>query len=215
VGPTGPIGPVGPAGSGATGPAGPPGPLGPTGPAGAGATGPAGPAGPLGPLGPTGPLGPIGPVGPTGVLAFSQFYHIVAAGDATVAVKTSVGTGRVPFNTAGPTSAPPAATAIDASSFNIPLAGTYEVTWQVQTTEPGQLNLELAGVDVAYSVVSRQLATSGGNQLVGSVLLVVSTPNSVLAVVNSSGNTPPLTMTSASGSSTHAPVTTIVIKKLA
>lgn len=120
---------------------------------------------------------------------------------ATIAVKTTVGTGRVPFPQDGPALG---IARIDASSFMLPTVGTYEITFRVHTTEPGQLQLELNGVDLAETVAVNMNPTAGGHPIIGNFFITTTTPNSVVAVVNPAGNTPALTITPANGASTHA-----------
>jgi hypothetical protein len=130
----------------------------------------------------------------------------------TVAVKTSAGTGRVPFPRLGPTTGN--ITAIDASSFNIATPGTYHITSNVHTTETGQLQLELNGAAVNESTASNSNPTSGGHTHNIDILLTTVTPNSVLAVINPAGNSTALTITPSDGSSTHAAAQTLNIEQV-
>jgi hypothetical protein len=131
---------------------------------------------------------------------------------ATVAVKTSAGTGRVPFPRNGP------AVGIvrnDPNSVTLPEVGTYEVSFEVHTTEPGQLQLEANGVDLAETCVGNMNPTSGGHPLIGHAFITTATPNVVIAVVNPAGNAAALTITPADGSETHANAQTLTVKRLA
>lgn len=132
---------------------------------------------------------------------------------ATVAVKTSVGTGRVPFPRNGPQNGP--VTRLDDFTFILPLIGTYLVSFKVHTTEPGQLQLELDGVDLPETTTPNMNPTSGGHPIVASVLITTTVQNAVLAVVNPSGNSPALTITPADGASTHANAQSLVILRVA
>lgn len=197
VGPTGPQGPVGPAGpQGAAGPAGPVGPAGPQGPEGAtgatGATGPVGPQGPQGEIGPAGPQGPQGIPGPAGtVLSFADFYALMPGDNADpVAAGTDVD-----FPQDGPNSGDGIARA-SASSFTLADIGTYQVTFQVSVTEPGQLVLTLNGTELPYTVVGR---SAQGSQITGTALLTTATDNAVLTVRNPEGTADPLTLTPNAG----------------
>ena len=214
-GPTGPTGPAGAAG--ATGAAGT---------TGTGATGTTGATGATGATGDTGATGATGTTGATGeagtALGFAMFYGLTAGTgnpDATdyaapVAVKTAAGTGRVPFPRNGPTGGTSAAARIDASSFVLPTIGTYHVIFKVHTTEPGQLQLELNSVDLAETTTPDQNPTSGGHLIVGDSYITTTVVNSILAVINPTGNTPPLTITPADGASTHANAQSITIERL-
>jgi len=132
---------------------------------------------------------------------------------APIPVKTSAGTGRVPFPRSGPTLG--SITRVDLSSFQLAHVGTYEVTFKVQTTKPGQLQLELNGTDVVDSVSSSQSGSSfGANPIVGNCFITTTAPNSVLAVINPDGNAAALTITPANGANTHANAQSITIKRL-
>ena len=56
--------------------------------------------------------------------------------------------------------------------------------------------------------------TSGGHPIVGSSFITVVTPNSVLAVINATGNATALTITPADGNLTHAASQTITVKRV-
>jgi hypothetical protein len=87
-------------------------------------------------------------------------------------------------------------TRVNASSFNLAEVGTYQVTFQVSVTEPGQLELSLDGVALPATVVGRATGTS---QLVGDSLVTTTTPNETLEVLNPVGNSPALTITPLAG----------------
>jgi len=175
------------------------GPSGPQGPAGnTGATGPAGPIGPTGPPGPMGaasiipgPVGPPGPQGLGGVIDFADFFALMPPDNAaTVAVGTDVS-----FPQDGPTSGSAIARA-GPSTFNLSAIGSYQVVFQVSTTEAGQLILTLNGADLAYTVVGRATGTS---QIVGMSLVTTTVINSILTVRNPAGNSTALTITPLAG----------------
>ncbi|SFA73666.1 hypothetical protein SAMN05216312_101205 [Cohnella sp. OV330] len=191
LGPQGIAGALGPQGiaglAGAIGAAGLAGPAGPAGPA--GAVGPAGPAGAVGPAGPAGAVGPAGPAG--GALGFADFFALMPPDNAaTVAPDTDVS-----FPQDGPISGT-AITRINASAFNLAAIGTYQVLFQVNVNEAGQLLLTLNGADLAYTVVGRATGTS---QIVGMALVQTTVINSVLTVRNPAGNSTALTITPLAG----------------
>ncbi len=130
----------------------------------------------------------------------------------TVAARTTAGTGRLPFPRAG-VSVPlvNGITAIDASSFNLAAVGSYEVSWSVQSTEIGQWQIELNGTALANTVLVDQNPTSGGHPVSGTFLITTVTPNSVLAIINPTGNSTALTITPADGAETHANSPTLTI----
>lgn len=197
LGPEGLAGALGPQGLrglvgaiGALGPEGIAGALGPQGIAGlAGAIGATGLVGPTGPAGPAGPPGPAGPA--SGVLGFADFFALMPPDNAaTVAPGTDVS-----FPQDGPISGA-AITRLNASSFNLAEIGTYQVLFQVNVNEAGQLLLTLNGADLAYTVVGRATGTS---QIVGMALVQTSVINSVLTVRNPAGNAAALTITPLAG----------------
>jgi hypothetical protein len=206
---------VGSGAQGAQGPSG--GPQGAQGSQGA----PGGPQGFQGPQGlPGGSQGAQGAQGGAGSPPqFALFFGLTAGTGnqggtdyaATVAVKTSAGTGRVPFPRNGPAAG---IVRVDGSSFTLATVGTYEVDFEVQTTEPGQLELELNGNAVPESCMGNMNPTSGGHPIKGHVLITTSTPNSVLAVINPAGNAVALTITPADGSDTNANAQTLTIRRV-
>ena len=196
-GPEGPQGPVGP-----RGPIGPQGPQGPRGTA--GTQGPQGPVGPIGPqgergeMGLPGPQGPIGDTGaqgpqglPGGVLGYADFYALMPPDNsATVAPGTDV---------SFPQNGPIANTNIGRlgpSSFNLGPIGTYQILFQVNVTEAGQLILTLNDQDLEYTVAGRATGTS---QIVGMAVVTTTAVNSVLTVRNPAGNAAALTITPLAG----------------
>jgi hypothetical protein len=170
---------------------GPTGAAGTTGATGAtGATGLRGITGETGQTGPTGPGGPTGPVGPAGASEFAAFFALMPPDNAaTVAPGTDVD-----FPQDGPTSSVIGRTS--ASTFNLPVAGTYRVAFDVSATEAGQLILTLNGADLAYTVTGRATGTS---QIIGETLVQTTTVNSILTVRNPAGNSTALTITPLAG----------------
>lgn len=189
-----------------------------------GFTGPTGPSGSTGGFtGPTGSAGSTGSTGPSGSSgnSFSMFFGLTTGTGnggpndyaATVAAKTAAGTGRVPFPRTGPDTG--AGVRVDASSFTL-APGTYRVTATVHTTEPGQLELELAGAVVDNSCFGNANPTSGGHPIiVDAIVTVPAGPGQVLAVINPAGNATALTITPSDGNLTHAYSQKLIIQKLA
>lgn len=151
--------------------------------------------------------------------AYAMFYGLTAgAGNlgstdyaATIPVKTAAGTGRVPFPRNG------SAVGIvraDDSSFTLPDVGTYEVTFHVHTTEPGQLELEVNGVEEPECTGEDMNPTAGGHSIVGSCIITTAGVNAVIDVINPPGNSTALTITPHDGANTHANSQTLIIKKL-
>jgi hypothetical protein len=221
MGPTGATGPTGGAGGqgltgaagvqGLTGAAGPMGLMGPT-----GATGPTGPAGAtgttgatgatgVGVTGSTGATGATGAAGPGGALAYADFFALMPPNNAaTVAVGTDVS-----FPQTGPSSGG-SITRTSPSSFNLAAIGTYQVSFDVSITEPGQLILTLNGGDLPYTVVGRATGTS---EITGDVLINTTVINSALTVRNPSGNSTALTITPLAGG-TRSNSASLVIEQI-
>ena len=131
---------------------------------------------------------------------------------ATVPVKTLSGSGRVPFPQDGPLAG--GIVRVDASSFTLPAAGTYEITFRVHTTESGQLQLELNGLDLAGTVAANLNPMIGGHPISGNFFITTTSINSTLAVVNPVGNATSLTITPANGATVHANTQSLTIKRI-
>jgi hypothetical protein len=159
---------------------------------------------------------------PPSSLPFADFFGLTAGTGnvgptdypSTIPVKTSVGTGRVPFPRNGATIAG-AATRIDSSSFTLPNVGTYEIIFSVHTTEPGQLQVELNGVDISESVTPNMNPTAGGHPIFGYIIVTTTLPNEIVAIVNADGNSTALTITPPNGANTHANAQRLIIKQIA
>ena len=96
------------------------------------------------------------------------------------------------------------------TSFTLPAIGTYMISWQVSVNEPGQLTIEVNGTENATTVVGR---ATGTNQISGNRLITTTSTNSVLRIVNPTGNTPALTITPNAGGS-HAVSSSLVITRI-
>jgi hypothetical protein len=81
-----------------------------------------------------------------------------------------------------------------ASAFSLVSIGVYAVTFQVSTTEAGQLMLTLNDSPLQYTAVGRATGTS---QIVGTVMVETTSINSVLRVTNASAGV--LTLTPSAG----------------
>ena len=177
--------------------------------------------GSTGAAGPIGATGATGATGTTGIILYAMFYGLTSGTGnptttdyaATIPVKTAAGTGRVPFPRAGPASS--ISFANDGSSFYLPNIGTYEITFRVHTTEPGQLLIELNGADQADTVAVNMNPTSGGHPIIGNAFITTTSVNSLIAIINPEGNSTALTITPANGAETHANTQSITIKQIA
>jgi len=163
----------------------------------------AGVTGPTGPGGATGPAGPQGPGGGGLVSSFANFFTLAGS------IAPVANNAPMPFSTNGPAGGA-AVTRAGASTttFTINTTGNYEVTWQVDVNEPGQLQLALNGAGLPDTVVGRATGTS---QIYGSTV-ISATAGQTLTVLNVSGGA--LTLTPPSGSLTHAISATLTVKLL-
>ncbi|MDB6081123.1 MAG: hypothetical protein JWO53_395 [Chlamydiia bacterium] len=177
-----------------------------------GRRGPKGSRGHRGRTGSTGATGATGATGSTGssggVLAFADFYALMPGDNAaTVAVGAPV---LFPQN--GSSSGTIVRTS--SSTFLLPAIGTYLVQFQVSVTEAGQLMVSLNSgsgfSEVASTVVGRATGTS---QIIGFSYVTTTAANSVLRIVNPSGNSTALTITPLAGG-THAVSAHVVITQI-
>jgi hypothetical protein len=144
-----------------------------------GIQGPAGPQGERGPQGETGPQGPVGatgPQGPAGVINYADFYALSPDDNAEV-----IPAGEdVEFPQNGPSNG--VITRTGASTFNLPEAGTYLVSFNTSLAGAGQLVLTLNGTEVANT------ATQSNNEEISSVsqtvIITTTEDNSILALSN-------------------------------
>ena len=138
------------------------------------------------------------------ITTFAEFYALMP-GDNTATIAAG---SPIEFPQNGPTNG--IITRINASQFNIPAVGIYLVHWQVSIAEAGQLILQLNGTDIATSVVGRATGTS---QIVGHTMITTTQPNSILTVVNPSGNPVALTLNPGAGG-TRAVTANLVITRM-
>ncbi len=134
---------------------------------------------------------------------FAEFHAIMSPDNAaTIAVGAPVN-----FPQDGPTNG--IITRINTNQFTLPTIGTYSVDWQVSVSEPGQLMLQLNGADLAYTVVGRAMGTS---QIVGHTLIRTTETNSILSLVNPSGNPAALTITPIAGGARAVSATLVITR---
>jgi hypothetical protein len=136
------------------------------------------------------------------IFDFSDFFALMPGDNSA-----TVGVGDpVQFPQDGPTNG--IITRIDASHFLLPFTGTYKVLFQVSVNEPGQLQLTLNGVPLAYTTVGRATGTS---QLVGTALVTTVGPG-VLEVINPVGNSTALTITLTAGGATSVSAHLVILR---
>lgn len=169
-----------------------------------GVAGPAGAPGIAGAAGSQGIPGVPGIPGAPGILDFSDFFALMPGDNAA----TIAAGAPVLFPQNGPSNG--TIIRLNSSSFLLPSIGTYLIQFQVSVTEPGQLMLRLNSTEVADSVVGRATGTS---QITGLSLITTTSPNSILEVINPTGNTPALTITPVAGG-THPVSAHLVIIRI-
>ena len=131
--------------------------------------------------------------GPDGVGEFADFYAIMP-GDNYFTVAPGAA---VQFPQNGPSSVG-SIMRLSSSEFGLLAVGTYQVMFQVNVHEPGQLMLSLNGTPLPWTAVGRYGGTS---QIVGIALVTTTVPNSFLSVINPVSNTATLTVRGYSGGS--------------
>jgi hypothetical protein len=162
-------------------------------------------------------------LGPGGALDFAMFYGLTAGTGnesgtdyaATIPVRTANGTGNVPFPRTGPAAPSSGITALSSATFQLAVAGVYQVSFECHTTEPGQLELVVNNSQQPYACFANMNPTAGGHPIGGTVLVQTVNPNAVLEVVNPNGNSTALTITPADGADTNANSQTLTIIRIA
>ncbi|MDZ4666257.1 MAG: hypothetical protein SGJ00_00085 [bacterium] len=149
-------------------------------------------------------VGMSGPTSTAGVLGFAKFYALMPTdNNSTVAVGSAV-----EFPNTGPTSATDI-TKLSSTTFQLASIGTYSVCWQVSVAEAGQLLLKLNSTEDLTTVVGRATGTS---LLIGNEIITTTTTNSVLSIVNPTGNSTALTITPFAGGSKPVAATLIITR---
>jgi len=198
-----------------------------TGPTGA-AGGNGGLTGPTGASGETGPIGITGPTGPG--VNYGFFYGYTTGTDApgggtTYAATIAPGVA-INFPIVGAASGVtinnPGSATIQTfnTQFLLATAGVYEVTYSIQTTEPGQWQAVFTPNPPTNVVLGSTQGdfnpTDGGHPISQSFMVTSSGgPTQVLSIINPAGNSTALTITPANGSQTHANMPSLVIKQVA
>jgi hypothetical protein len=143
-----------------------------------------------GPAGEPGPPGEPGSPGVSGPTQFAEFYALMPPDNAA----TVAAGGAVHFPQNGPSKGGIARSS--SSAFVLPDAATYRVAFSVPVTEAGQLELTLNSNPLPYTVYGRATGTS---QIAGEALVTTTAVNSVVSVINPSGNATALTITPLAG----------------
>jgi hypothetical protein len=125
-------------------------------------------------------------------LDFADFFATMPGDNAaTIAVGADV-----LFPQLGPTKVGSLITAINGHQFNLAVVGTYDISFFVSVSEPGQLQLSLNNAPIAHTTIGRATGTS---EIGECLLITTSTVNSVLTVRNPAGNSAALTITPIAG----------------
>jgi hypothetical protein len=84
---------------------------------------------------------------------------------------------------------------VDSMTFNLPVQGTYKVTFVVNVSDAGQLSIFLNGVQAPNTTFGKSVT---GGQITGCAFVITNFPNTNLQIVNWQSGTP-LTITGFSG----------------
>ena len=132
------------------------------------------------------------------MLGFAEFYALMPTDNpSTIAPGASVSFPRV-----GPADGSQTILQMTPTTFELTAVGTYEVTFQVSVSEPGQLALVLNGSFLGYTMVGR---STGSTQLIGDSLATTNTIDSIFTVQNPSIEVGALTITPEAGGSGVVP----------
>jgi hypothetical protein len=138
--------------------------------------GPIGPQGIQGPQGLTGPVGPQGPEGPIGPVEFADFYALVPLDDSV-----DITPGQpIPFPRDGANS-DSMITRVDDHTFNLLEKGFYKVIYRMTVLQPSQLILRLNGIELPPTLSGISV---GGSQMSETAIIVTTTTNAKLSVIN-------------------------------
>jgi hypothetical protein len=98
-----------------------------------------------------------------------------------------------------------------ADSFTLGAIGVYEIRFQVSVTEAGQLMIRANGIEINKTVVGR---ATGTTQIIGFSLIQTTSINTIIEIINPSGNSPALTITPLAGG-THPVSAELLIYRIA
>ncbi len=124
------------------------------------------------PCGNTGPTGPTGPSAPTN----NGFFYLLQPSDVPSPIAPG---GPIPFPNTGISAG---VSRIDASHFNLPVPGIYDIFWQVPIVQTVQLAVAVNGIEQLQS----RTGSPGNSQNVGGLEIQTYAANTILNVLNSS-----------------------------
>jgi hypothetical protein len=142
----------------------------------------------------------------SGLLDWAQFYSVVPS-------QTTAPGANFAFPSVGPAKPGTGITALTAATFQLAVAGYYEVAYQyTDASGATQVQLTLNGVAVPWSVIG---GATGTTQKFGKVIILTSAANTVLALQNPPGNANTITTPPPDGTETHQNAATLTIDRLA
>lgn len=97
------------------------------------------------------------------------------------------------------------------TTFSIATPGVYQVSYNVNSSTPGQLQIELNGTPLANTVTGTSAANG---TIVGHAIVTTTVPNSTIRIINPAGNTNSVTVTPNAGG-IDATASQLTIVKLA
>lgn len=164
-----------------------------------------------------------------GLVSFGSFYGLTAGTDnggateyaATFAANVPVNFAHSSATFGGVAINNPGTATVQTNNTKFVLAniGTYKVSFNVHTTEPGQLQADIGDgttqVIVPGSCGVNMNPTSGGHPISQTFMVTTTVANRILRIINPAGNSPALTVTPADGASTHANTPTLTIEQVA
>ena len=127
-----------------------------------------------------------------GTMNISNFYSLMPPDNSSV---IAIGAA-INFDNDGPSNNTNI-TRLSSSSFNLELEGMYEIIFQINTNNSGQVVICINNNELDYTVVGRAIGT---NQILCDCLILTTVPNSILTINNPIGSNTPLIIEPYSGS---------------
>jgi len=141
-------------------------------------------------------------------LGFGHFFGLAPPDyAATIAVGAPL-----PFPSDGSAGGSTPIVRASATTFVLPVVGSYLVNWQVGVDEAGQFMLSTTDLGALANTVSSR--ATGTSLITNSVIVSTVVDGDVLSVINPAGNATALTVTPSAGGLTHAPSPSLTILRL-
>lgn len=122
---------------------------------------------------------------------FGEFYALMPSNNPGVIFPGNP----VEFPNLGPTNGN-GIIAVSNNTFQLLSIGTYRISWVVTVNEPGQLAVQVNGFVIGSTVSGR---AAGSSQIVGDQLIVTTSANSTIRIINHPGNSTALTISPNAG----------------